>query len=45
MTVPDTEFDLVLLGATVVTMDPAQPLLSDSAGKWIPGGDLPQIAL
>jgi 5-methylthioadenosine/S-adenosylhomocysteine deaminase len=31
MTVPDTEFDLVLLGATVVTMDPAQPLLSDAA--------------
>jgi von Willebrand factor type A domain len=22
----------------------AQPLLPDSAGKWIPGGDLPQIA-
>jgi 5-methylthioadenosine/S-adenosylhomocysteine deaminase len=31
MTVPETEFDLLLLGATIVTMDPAQPLLHDAA--------------
>src|SRR5258707_6140913 len=31
MTVPDSGFDLLLLDATVVTMDPAQPLLRDAA--------------
>jgi 5-methylthioadenosine/S-adenosylhomocysteine deaminase len=31
MNIPPTEFDLLLLGATVLTMDPEQPLLRDAA--------------
>src|ERR1700704_2618114 len=31
MNIPPTEFDLLLLGATVLTMDPEQPLLQDAA--------------
>jgi 5-methylthioadenosine/S-adenosylhomocysteine deaminase len=31
MTASETEFDLLLLGATVVTMDPAQPVVRDAA--------------